>query len=62
MRDMESESVTLDVPRWVNNFFKRQAKRRAITKSAVVREALMEHAEKSGAVNPAKRQSEVHHD
>ncbi len=62
MRDMESVSVTLDVPKWVNNFYQRQAKRRATSKSAVVREALMEHAEKQGAANPAARKCEAHHD
>ena len=43
---MKMVSVTLEVPKETDEFYRREAKRRVISKSAVIREVLIKHVRK----------------
>lgn len=55
---MKQVMITLQLPEKIDNFYRSAAKRRVVSKSAVIREVLMEHVREKKEQECAEIQSE----
>lgn len=46
---MKVVSINLQVPKWVDDFYKERSQRRMVSKSAVIRQTLVDHVERERA-------------